>query len=168
MRGNFETCFMEMMRHESPEVIDGRSYGVSLELYADALGAFPEEVDLRRLNSGVAQTIHRQRHWHPLACDQLPTGVDLVLFDAAVCVGVTHAAIWLQSILRDRQDGDIDRRTLTAVNAFVARYGVETLINTYRKQRDFQNERSPEFAKLGAKMKARSAAVAERALRMLA
>jgi lysozyme family protein len=143
MRGTFETAFELTMKFEGSEIVDGvRRYGIDTATYAAALGAFEAEVDLNRLTAQVAQTIHRQHFWERTRCDYLPAGLDLVLYDAAVCHGISRSIIWLQSILRDRQDGEVSGRTLTAVNAFVSRYTLVTLINTFKKERLWHIDRS--------------------------
>lgn len=168
MRGSFEPAFELMLQHEGIEPVDGKRYGIDRALYAAALGVFEEEADLDKLRPEAAQAIHRAHFWAGVSGDQLPAGVDLMLYDAAVCHGIARSVIWLQAILRDRQDGTVSPRTLAGVNAFTSRYTLLTLINTFRKERLWQIDRgvemkSPEARNLGAKMRNRVDAVTKKA-----
>lgn len=142
-------------------------YCISRALYAQAQGRFPEDVDLGRLGVNGAQAIHRHHWWNAIQGDRLPAGFDLMLYDAAVCHDTPRAVIWLQSILRTRQDGEVSERTLTAINAYVSRYTLVSLINTYRKERLWQIDRSLEGHKeardIGAAMRNRIEAVTKKA-----
>lgn len=169
MRGSFEAAFDEVIRHEGDEIVNGRKrYGVEKSTYANVLGAFEEEVDLARLHINLAQSIHRAVYWDKVKGDLLPAGLDLMLYDAAVCHGPLKSVIWLQSILRDRQDGEISGRTLGGVNSYISRYTLITLINTFKKERLWQIDRhlengSPEARNFGAKMRNRVDAVTKKA-----
>lgn len=168
MRGSFEASFELVVQHEGTDPDSGKRYGVDRALYAQALGLFEEEVSLDRLTPQIAQTIHRQHWWNAVKGDQLPAGLDLALYDAAFCHGAARAVIWLQSIIRDRQDGEVTARTLAGVNSYISRYTLITLINTYRKERIWQLDRhlengSPEARNLGAKLRNRVDAVTKKA-----
>lgn len=167
MRGNFESAFELVVRLEGTEPGDGKRYGVTRALYAQAMGVFEDDADLDRLRPETAQAIHRQHFWNGVSGDNLPAGLDLMLFDAAVCHGIARSIIWLQAILRDKQDGVIEARTLGGVNAYVSRYTLITLINTFKKERIWQTERSldgsPEARNIGAAMRNRVDAVTAKA-----
>lgn len=166
MRGSFEPSFDLVVSQEGNQ--PGKRYGIDRALYAQALGLFEEEVDLDRLTPQIAQTIHRQYWWNAVKGDQLPAGLDLMLYDAAVCHGAARAIIWLQAILRDRQDGEVTPRTLAGVNAYISRYTLITLINTFKKERLWQIDRgvemkSPEARDLGAQLRNRVDAITKKA-----
>lgn len=171
MRGSFEAAFELVIQHEGSAPGGLKRYGIDRELYAQALGVFEEEADLDRLTLEAAQTIHRQYWWRAVSGDQLPAGLDLMLYDAAVCHGAPRSIIWLQSILRDRQDGIVSSRTLAGVNSYISRYTVVTLINTFKKERLWQMDRhlengSPEARNFGAALRNRIDAVAKKACNM--
>ena len=168
MRGSFETAFAEIIRHEGDAVAGAKRYGIERAVYAEALGRFEDEVELDRLNVHLAQSIHRRYFWDRVKGDHLPAGLDLMLYDAAVCHGAAKSVIWLQSILRDRQDGEVSARTLGGVNSYISRYTMLTLINTYKKERLWQIDRSmesgsPEARNLGAALRNRVDAVTKKA-----
>jgi lysozyme family protein len=169
MRGSFEAAFELVVQHEGHEIAGGKRYGIDTATYAQAVDEFESEVDLSNLNVHVAQAIHRHAFWDAVAGNLLPAGVDLMLYDAAVCHGAARSVIWLQSILRDRQDGIVSPRTLGAINAYISRYTTVTLINTYKKERLWQMDRhldskSPEARNLGAALRNRVDAVTRKAV----
>lgn len=62
--------------------------------------------------------IYRQQYWAAAGCDQLPAGVDFVVFDGAVNSGVSRSVRWLQAALGVKADGvigELTRRALRAV-----------------------------------------------------
>ena len=68
------------------------------------------------------QTIYRQEYWDAMACEELPTGFDLCVFDAAVNSGVGRARQWVKANAVNDIDAYCDQR-LKYLNAS-ADYGV--------------------------------------------
>jgi lysozyme family protein len=64
-------------------------------------------------------TIYKTHYWDVILGDQLPVGLDLCVFDAAVNSGPGHAGVWLQQALGDAYRGPIDgligAKTLQAI-----------------------------------------------------
>lgn len=75
--------------------------------------AYPEE-DIRNMTRARAIQIYRRDYWDVVRGDMLPSGVDLVAFDAAVNSGVSRSSKWLQRALGVLQDGRIGPRTIEA------------------------------------------------------
>lgn len=64
---------------------------------------------------GDVTAIYRLQYWQPIQGDQLPLGVDYVVFDSAVNSGVSRAAKWLQlSLPTTPVDGQIGLGTVGA------------------------------------------------------
>jgi lysozyme family protein len=61
------------------------------------------------------EMIYRENYWDPLMCDDMPAGVDLVLFDSGVNSGCSQAIKWLQRSLNVVDDGVLGPHTFTAV-----------------------------------------------------
>lgn len=59
--------------------------------------------------------IYRKHYWFAASCDELPAGVDYMVFDLAVNSGPGRAAKFLQESVRVPADGDIGPKTLAAV-----------------------------------------------------
>ena len=59
--------------------------------------------------------IYRSRYWKAVAGDSLPMGLDLVVFDAAVNLGVSQSSKFLQRAVGVDDDGFIGQQTINAV-----------------------------------------------------
>lgn len=78
------------------------------------------KADLRAITDAQVSRIYREGYWNVVRGDDLPAGVDLAVFDAAVNSGPMRAAKWLQGVVGVSQDGVIGPKTLTATKAHAA------------------------------------------------
>jgi lysozyme family protein len=85
----------------------GTNWGISAASYPD--------LDIQHLSQADAAAIYQRDYWTPVAGDQLPPPLALLVFDAAVNNGVSRAVRWLQAILGVMQDGAIGPVTLAAL-----------------------------------------------------
>lgn len=85
-------------------------------------------VDVAALTRDEAVAIYRSDYWDTMHCDELPTGLDLVAFDAAVHVGVDRATRLLQAALGVTVDGEIGPETLAAAAKLDASAAVNRLL----------------------------------------
>ncbi|MFC0284822.1 glycoside hydrolase family 108 protein [Camelimonas abortus] len=69
---------------------------------------------VRQITDAELQAIYRQQYWEKIRGDDLPPGVDYVVFDGAVNSGVAQSAKWLQRALGVRVDGIIGNATIAA------------------------------------------------------
>lgn len=88
--------------------------------------AYPRE-DIINLNKQRAAFLYHRDYWRPTRCHELPTGIALAVFDAAVQHGPATAARLLQEILSLTTDGVIGPKTLMAARQadtewLIARY----------------------------------------------
>jgi lysozyme family protein len=73
---------------------------------------------VKQLTAAELHDIYRRQYWNKIHGDELPAGVDLVMFDSAVNSGFSQATKWLQRALRmNRVDGDFGESTIAAVKA---------------------------------------------------
>lgn len=82
------------------------NFGISQRAYPD--------LDIANLTAAQAKAIYRRDYWAPLRGDDLPTGVDLMVFDMGVNAGVRRTAAILQTCLGVAADGAIGPLTLLA------------------------------------------------------
>ena len=75
--------------------------------------------DLKKLSRDEACEIYRTRYWNVLRCDDLPLGVDLVVFDFADADS-GRAAKTLQQVVGAEADGSVGDATLAATKAMPA------------------------------------------------
>lgn len=123
---NFDAAFDVLIGHEGGLSLDtqdpgnwtggkvgkgslkGTKYGVSA-------ASFPFE-DIKNLTLARAKELYRLNYWNAVRADDLPTGVDLVVFDLAVNGGVGRAAVHLQKAAVVKVDMKIGPVTLYAVD----------------------------------------------------
>ena len=72
------------------------------------------DLDIANLTKEQAIEIYRADYWRKLRCDELPNGLDLLVFDAAANQGPAGAAKMLQSVLNVTQDGIVGPSTVEA------------------------------------------------------
>jgi lysozyme family protein len=72
--------------------------------------------DVRNLKRAQAAKIYRAGYWDAIKGDDLPAGVALLAFDAAVNHGPDRARRWLQGAAGAVADGIIGPKTLAAVH----------------------------------------------------
>lgn len=83
--------------------------------------------DVRKLTIEDAQDIYRTRYWNALRCDELPAGIDLMVFDFGVNAGPSRAAKILQKVVGAEADGSIGPRTIAAAKAGSAREAISAM-----------------------------------------
>lgn len=69
------------------------------------------------ISADEISAIYRSRYWKPVCGDNLPRGLDLVVFDSAVNHGVRQASKFLQRALGVDDDGIIGNKTIAAVHS---------------------------------------------------
>lgn len=92
------------------------NFGITLATYRSWKGNQKlTEDDVRKLTREEAVEIYRSRYWNALRCDDLPAGVDLIIFDFGVNAGISRSAKMLQKIIGAEADGSIGNATLGAI-----------------------------------------------------
>lgn len=76
-----------------------------------------DERDVRYVDKPTALRIYREEFWGECRCGDLPVGLDVAIFDAAVNSGQRYARRWLQSGLGVKIDGQIGPATLAAAQS---------------------------------------------------
>lgn len=137
MKSNFEEALKAILHHEGgyvnhPADPGGMTnLGVTKRVWEEWVGHEVDEKTMRGLTPEIVGPMYKVKYWDKVKGDDLPTGVDYVVFDAAVNSGPGRAAKWLQACVGVEPDGGIGPKTLAAVNAFDA----NQLIEDYAKRR---------------------------------
>lgn len=97
--------------------------------------------DVRDLSQDEAIKIYQANYWNPLKCDELPLGVDMVVFDFGVNAGIRRSGMTLQQVIGVTEDGIIGPDTLAAVaredpSDIVGRFGAARL-DFYRQLKEW-------------------------------
>ena len=151
MKQNFEASLAHVLKHEGgwadhPADPGGATMkGVTLKTYSDWLGRQAAKDELRNIPTEHLRTIYKARFWDAVRGDELPSGVDYVVFDMAVNSGPGRAARMLQAAVGATPDGSIGPKTLAAVNA----QDPATLIATFQRNRQHFLEALPTFGTFG-------------------
>lgn len=112
MKANFDRCLSEVLQHEGRYVNDPHDPGGETNM-GISKRSYPKE-NIKAMTRARAAAIYRRDFWDAVAGDDLPAGLDLVAFDAAVNSGVSRGAKWLQTALGVSADGKIGPATLAA------------------------------------------------------
>ncbi len=128
MSDRFQEALKHILVHEGgkvdhPKDPGGRTnMGITQRVYNGwrAKSNLPPR-DVYLIDKSEVEAIYRFQYWEPILGDQLPPGVDFVVFDGAVNSGVSQSVKWLQRALGPLYtagiDGDLGAGTLGAVMA---------------------------------------------------
>lgn len=120
--------------------------------------------DVYAMADAERDDIYLHGYWIPCAGDELPSGLDLAVFDAAVNSGVGMAARWLQTTLNIPSDGVIGPATKSAIYNLAAEHDESSIIRRYCSLRMGSLERLSTWKTFGAGWSARVASVQATAL----
>ncbi len=124
MKSNFAEALQKVLAHEggfSDHPLDPggmTNLGVTRRVWEEWTGHPVTVRQMTELTPVKVAPMYRRKYWDKVRGDELPAGIDLVVFDAAVNSGPGRAAKWLQACVGVDVDGDIGPKTLAAINAF--------------------------------------------------
>ena len=121
MKENYNFCLQQVLKYEGgfsnhPNDPGGATMrGVTQDVYDGWRKAHNQPVQsVKNISNDELQGIYRQLHWDKIRGDDLPSGLDLAVFDFAVNSGVNRASKYLQAIVGTPQDGiigPVDRKS---------------------------------------------------------
>jgi lysozyme family protein len=118
--------------------------------------------DLKNLTPVDAAEIYRTNYWNVLRCEDLPAGVDLVMFDFGVNAGPGRAAKILQTVVGAASDGSVGSATIAAVKAERPQ---DVIARVSQQRLDFYRQ-LPGFARFGTGWTNRTSQISSAALAM--
>ena len=137
MQNNFPKALAAVLVHEGGFVNNPKdpggmtNLGCTKAVWEEHCGHPVDEKAMRALTPADVGPLYKRKYWDKVQGDELPSGVDYVVFDAAINSGAGRAAKWLQACVGVEPDGGIGPKTLAAVRAFDAKQ----LIEDYSKRR---------------------------------
>ena len=137
MQGNFEKALAKVLEHEGGYVNHPRdpggmtNLGVTKRAWEEWVGREVSEKEMRALTSAQVTPFYKRKYWDKVRGDELPEGVDYIVFDTAVNSGPGRAVKFLQECVGTTADGVIGPKTLAAVQTM----GPQKLIAAYAKKR---------------------------------
>lgn len=152
MLHNLQRSIEEVLKHEGgfvdhPADPGGATiYGVTLKTYQKyKRNPHLTVEDLKNITMDEVHDIYKIGYWDPVKGDDLPGGVDFVVFDMAINAGPGRAAKLLQDVLGVVVDGIIGRNTIKAANQDYP----ERVVTAYTKAREDYYRSLPHFPTFG-------------------
>ena len=121
MKENFPKAFAAVLVHEGGYVNNPKdpggmtNLGCTKTVWEEHCGHPVDEKVMRALTPDDVTPLYRRKYWDKIKGDDLPAGVDYVVFDAAINLGPNRAARWLQACVNTYADGIIGDKTIQAV-----------------------------------------------------
>ncbi len=118
---NFNSCLEFVLSAEGGFVDDpldpggATNLGITLRVLSEWRHTAVTKADVQNLAREEAGAIYRARYWNVVRGDDLPIGVDLLVFDAGVNLGTGRSARMLQAAVGAAEDGAIGPNTLGAM-----------------------------------------------------
>lgn len=125
----FDRALALVLRHEGGLVDDPNDPG-GLTNFGISQRAYPG-IDIRALDQAATGAIYRRDYWDTIKGDQLPEGLAICVFDAAVNMGTDKAIRLLQKACSVQVDGILGPNTLRAAGRLpdaVARFSADRAI----------------------------------------
>lgn len=151
MNANFQSALDHVLKSEGGFVnhkLDPggmTNLGCTKAVWEEYVGHPVSEADMRALTPELVAPLYKRKYWDKVAGDDLPSGLDYAVFDAAINSGPGRAAKWLQEVVEVTVDGAIGKGTLAAVAAM----DTQNLIAQYNDKRLQFLEALPTFATFG-------------------
>ena len=134
----FKRCLAEVLKHEGgwanhPRDPGGATMkGVTFAVFREYKGRPVTKDELRNISDDDLEAIYRIGYWDKVRGNDLPAGVDLMVFDLAVNSGPARAVRFLQGAVGVTEDGLIGPKTLEAIKAVRA----PEIVSSMEKRRE--------------------------------
>lgn len=170
MKDNFSSALAAVLHHEGgfvnhPSDPGGMTnLGCTKKVWEEWVGHDVDEKAMRALTPADVAPLYKAKYWDRVKGDDLPDGVDYVVFDAAINSGPGRAAKWLQQVVGVAVDGAIGPGTLKAVSEMPA----QEIVEKYQQIRLEFLQALPTWGVFGKGWGRRVAEAQEAAIKMLA
>ena len=123
-RENFDRALVAVLRHEGGYVNHPADPGGATNKgviqrtydgYRDRKGLSRRSV--RQITDAEIREIYKRQYWDAVRGDELPAGIDYMVFDGAVNSGPSRSVRWLQAGLGVKVDGTLGDATIAACEA---------------------------------------------------
>ena len=123
MKSNWQKSFELMLKSEggyvnNPADPGGRTnLGVTQATWENWVGRPSDEAEMRSLTADKVEPLYKKKYWDAVRGDELPVGLDYLVFDFAVNAGPGRAIKVMQSAVGVTPDGGFGPLTMAAVKA---------------------------------------------------
>ena len=169
MINNYEFSLAQVLKSEGGYVNNPKdpggetNMGVTKAAWSTWLKRPIKDGEMAKLTVADIIPFYKALYWDKSYCNQLPTGIDYMVFDASVNMGVGQSIRLLQRSLGCVADGAIGPNTMKAINDA----DVKTLIDKYSAQKEMFYKSLGTFATFGRGWMNRVAQVKKIALSMV-
>ena len=166
---NYQKCLEMILHHEGgyvnhPKDPGGETnLGVTKRVYED----FGGTKDMKDLTVEDVAPIYEKNYWGRMKCDEIPSGLDLCVFDFGVNAGTGRSAKFLQTMIGTTADGGIGPNTLSKLADYVDENGIEDTIKNFQAERQSYYEGLGTFETFGKGWTRRVTETTESALEMI-
>ena len=136
--GNFEKCLKIILNHEGGYVNHPKDPGgeTNLGVTKRVWEQWGGTKDMTDLTVDDVSPLYEKSYWNRIKGDDLPSGLDLVVFDWAVNSGVRRASKKLQEMIGASADGVIGPNTLKQLDEYIkTSRGIKPVIRMYSATR---------------------------------
>lgn len=169
---NFDAAFAHTLKEEGgfvnhPKDPGGMTnLGVTKRVWEQWIGKEVDEAEMRALTPTDVKPLYQRNYWNATRCSELPSGLDLCVFDTAVNSGPGRAVRILQNCVGVTADGAIGPRTISAAAQFKDS-ALICLIEDYCSARQAFLISLPTFGTFGKGWTARVNRLREHAIKMV-
>lgn len=155
MLSNWQQAFKQMLKSEGGftdderdngnKLPDGRKgstmLGVTQFNWEQHVGHQVTHDDMRKLTPADVEPLYKKKYWDVVCADELPNGIDYMVFDMGVNAGPGRSIKLLQAAVGVTPDGGFGPMTMAAVQAIdpvtlIERFSAEKVV-FYRSLNDF-------------------------------
>ncbi len=118
MKENFDEALKAILKHEGGYVNHPKdpggmtNLGVTKRVWEQWVGGKVDEKTMRSLTPELVAPMYRKQYWDAVKGDDLPEGLDYLMFDFAVNAGPVRAIRTMQKAMGLTTDGIIGPKTL--------------------------------------------------------
>ena len=137
MKENFDAALKAVLHHEGgfvnhPADPGGMTnLGCTKKVWEEWVGHEVDEKAMRSLTPADVAPLYKKKYWDAVKGDELPDGVDYIMFDTAINSGPGRAVKFLQGCVGADMDGALGPKTLAAAKAA----DPKQLVEDYAKRR---------------------------------
>jgi lysozyme family protein len=170
MKENFDDALAAVLEHEGgfvnhPKDPGGMTnLGVTKRVWETWVGKTVSEADMRALTPATVAPMYRKQYWDAVKGDELPSGLDYLMFDFAINAGVSRAIRTMQKAIGTTPDGAIGPKTMQALRDA----DPDALIAKFSDEKETFYRSLPTFAAFGKGWLRRVAEVKSHAVTLLA
>ena len=170
MKENFDEALAAVLIHEGGYVNNPKdpggmtNLGVTKKVWEEWVGHPVGEKEMRALTPDTVAPMYRKKYWDAIKGDELPTGLDYLMFDFAINAGPGRAIKTMQKAIGTTPDGVIGPKTMQALKDA----DQKDLVAKFSMEKELFYKALPTFATFGKGWMRRVAEAQSHAVTMLA